>query len=329
MRTLFIGGTRRGYLALKGLLQVGADVVGILSLKQDDHEVERYEEAIRTEAENHDIPWYETKWIRDRDYARIVRDEMNPDIAFVVGCRVLLPAELYLIPRQGTLAVHDSLLPQYRGFAPLNWSIINGESTTGVTLFYLNELMDGGDIVAQKAVPIGPTDSGPELYDLVCQATVNLITETYPLLIKGTAPRARQSYSEGSFACSRAPSDGLIDWVKPAAELARLVKALTYPYPGAFTFYEGRKLLVWKAAHLDSPPNYVGRIPGRVIAVWHDEGHVDVLAGEGILRLSEVQLAGESRSKASNVVSSVRATLGLSICDLLERIRLLEGLVGK
>jgi methionyl-tRNA formyltransferase len=150
MRTLFIGGTKRGYLTLKRLIRDGANVVGIVSLLQNAHEVERYEKPIKTLAEEYKIPLYETKWLKDKYYEQIIAENIKPDIAFVVGCRVLLPKDIYKIPSLGTFAVHDSFLPDYRGFAPLNWSIINGEDNTGVTLYCLNELMDGGDIVAQK-----------------------------------------------------------------------------------------------------------------------------------------------------------------------------------
>jgi len=329
MRTLFVGGTRRGYLTLRALLDAGAEIVGVISLRQDEHEVERYEGPIKALAEKANIPHYETKWMKDRDYAELISKELKPEIAFVVGCRILIPREIYQIPPRGTLAVHDSLLPEYRGFAPLNWSILNGEHQTGVTLFYLSDLMDGGDIVAQKRVPIGPDDTAPVVYERICQATVDLILEAYPLLVQGVAPRIKQEYTSGSFACSRTPADGMIDWSKPAVAIYNQVRALTYPYPGAFTYYKGRKLIIWNAKHLDNPPRYVGRIPGRVISISRSEGYVDVLAGNGIVRVFEVQFEGEDRTKAATVITSVRSTLGLQVVDLLERIQELEHQVAR
>jgi methionyl-tRNA formyltransferase len=324
MRTLFVGGTKRGYLTLRALLDGGAEIVGIISLRQDEHEVERYEGPIKALAEKVNIPHYETKWMKDRDYVELISKELKPEIAFVVGCRILIPREIYQIPPLGTFAVHDSLLPEYRGFAPLNWSILNGEDQTGVTLFYLSELMDGGDIVAQKRVPIGPDDTAPVVYERVCQATVDLVLEAYPLLVQGVAPRIKQDYTTGSFACSRTPVDGMIDWSKPAIAIYNQVRALTYPYPGAFTYYTGRKLIVWGAKRLDNPPRYVGRIPGRVIGISKSEGYVDVLTGNGILRVFEVQFEGEDRTEAATVITSVRSALGLRVVDLLERIQALE-----
>src|ERR1044071_2591352 len=223
MTVLFIGGTLRGYLTLKGLVESGAGVAGIVSLRQDDHEVERYEEPIRRLAEDRGIPHRETKWMKDRDYSAWIR-ELAPDVAIIVGCRILIPREVYEAPRLGSLAVHDSLLPAYRGFAPLNWAIINGETQTGVTLFYLNEGMDTGDIVAQRSVPIGLTDTAPQVYERVCQATVDVVLEGCGTLEAGSAPRIPQDPAAGSYTCSRTPGDGEIDWRRPTREIFNLVR---------------------------------------------------------------------------------------------------------
>lgn len=324
MRTLFIGGTKRGYLTLQALGAAGADIVGIVSLLQDEHEVERYEQAIQDLSEKFHIPHFATRWMKDKNYQEIVAQDIKPDIAIVVGCRILLPRDIYEIPPMGTLAVHDSLLPEYRGFAPINWSILNGEDHTGVTLFYLDELMDGGDIVAQERVSIHSDDTAPMVYERVCQATVDLILKAYTLLSEGSAPRIPQNYSTGSFTCSRAPVDGLIDWSQPTVTIYNQVRALAYPYPGAFSFYETKRLMIWKAKPLSDPPTYKGRIPGRVVHVSRSEGYVDVLTGDGILRIFEVQLEGEDKTSAAQIVKSIKSTLGLRTFDLLNRIQTLE-----
>jgi methionyl-tRNA formyltransferase len=326
MRTLFIGGTRRGYQTLAALLDAGANITGIISLRQDEHEADRFEEPIRALAGEHGIPCYETKWLKDRDYAAILRDEIKPDIAYVVGCRILIPPDVYEIPSRGTLAVHDSLLPEYRGFAPLNWSILNGEDHTGVTLFHVSEVMDGGDIVCQKSVPIGPDDTAAEVYERVCQATVDVVLEAHPLLAAGTAPRIPQDYAQGSFTCSRSPAEGEIDWSKSTRAIYDQIRALTRPYPGAYTFLGTKKVIIWAARPMDNAPRYVGRIPGRVVG--RNAGEVHVLTGDGILRLLEVQVEGEASAAAPTVFTSVRATLGLRAADLLERIKKLEELLN-
>src|SRR5437588_769461 len=324
MNILFIGGTRRGYLTLKALLQSGATVSGVISLIQDEHESERFEEAIKVLAEANGIVHYQTKAMKDRDYGRLLADEIRPDVALVVGCRVLIPKSLYSIPPLGMLAVHDSLLPSYRGFAPLNWALINGEQQTGVTLFHLDERMDGGDIVGQRTIAISPSDTAPEVYQRVCTETVALVLDACRLLSEGRAPRTAQHYDAGSFTCSRIPADGAIDWSLPTTTIYNLIRALCFPYPGAFTFYGAEKLFIWSAIPVDADRRYVGRIPGRVVAIAASTGHADVLTGDGILRLLEVQREGYVKTPAATVIRSVRSTLGLRSVDLYARMQLLE-----
>lgn len=329
MRILFIGGTKRGYLTLKALVESGASVNGVISLRQDEHEIERCENMIESFSGEFNISCYETKLFKDKDYAQIISREIQPDIAYVVGSRVMISKEIYELPPLGTLCVHDSYLPEYRGFAPLNWSIINGEDHTGVTLFYLNELMDGGDIVAQTRVPIGPHDTAPLVYERICKATVDIVLETHGQLVEGTAPRARQDYSTGSFTCSRRPTDGMVDWGKSTLDIYNQIRALTYPYPGAFTYFKGERLTICKAKPVERPLRYVGRIPGRIVGISKAEGWVDALTGDGVLRVFEVQVEGGETTAAANVIKSVRDTLGLSVVDLHDRLRALEAEVTR
>jgi methionyl-tRNA formyltransferase len=320
MKVLFIGGTKRGYLALQTLIEAGAELVGVLSLRQDEHETERYERPIAELASKLRVLLYETKWLTDRDYADIIRNRWRPDIAFIVGCRLRLPREIYTAPPAGTLAVHDSCLPQYRGFAPLNWAILNGADHTGVTLFYVTEQVDAGDIVAQQRVPIGPDDTVSEVYERVCAATASLLRETYPLLAEGRAPRRPQDEAQATYTCPRVPDDGLIDWTAGTRAIYNQIRALTHPYPGAFTYLDVRRLTIWRAAPVVPAPHHVGRIPGRVVAVDRSRGTVDVLTGDGVLRLHEVQLEGDDPQPAAAMIRSIRATLGLRIPDLVSRL---------
>lgn len=329
MRILYIGSTMRGYRSLKALVDAGFEIAGVISLQQDEHEIQRYEKPIQELAESRAIPHHLTKWMKDRDYVQWVRDEIRPDIAFIIGCRILIPPAIYRIPRMGSLAVHDSLLPEYRGFAPLNWAILNGEKSGGVTLFYLDEKMDGGDIVLQKSVPITDTDDAPAVYEKICDATIDVILEAGAALATGRAQRIPQNYSAGSFTCSRTPIDGDIDWSRTTREIYNKVRALAWPYPGAFTFHNSRKLFIWKVVPLDPAPVYAGRIPGRVVRCSKEDGTADVLTGDGVLRIIEVQLADEEKCPAADVLKSVRTTLGLHASDLLAQIEALQDRLRK
>jgi methionyl-tRNA formyltransferase len=323
MKVVFIGGTKRGYLTVKALLDCGAQLGGIISLLQDPHETARYEEPIKDLARTHGIPHYETKALKDRDYADLLRTEIRADVGFVVGCRVLLPEDIYRVPPLGMFAVHDSLLPEYRGFAPLNWAVINGETRTGVTLFRLDERMDGGDIAKQRAVEIGRTETAAEVYERVCGATVEVVRDAHRDLLGGKLTTTPQDYSMGSFTCSRIPEDGLIDWSASTQAIFDRVRGLSRPYPGAYTFYQNARLIIW-SAELGPMRRYAGRIPGRVITVAEPEGYVDVLTGDGILRLLEVQQDGEVASPAAKIVRSVKTSLGMTLSQLLARVTELE-----
>ncbi len=319
MKVLFIGSTKRGYLALQTLVEAGAELVGVLSLRQDEHEAERYERPIAELASKLHVPLHETKWLNDRDYADIIRSRWRPDIAFVVGCRLRLPREIYTASPAGTLAVHDSCLPEYRGFAPLNWAMLNGADHTGVTLFYLMDQIDAGDIVAQQRVPIGSDDTAAEVYERVCTATSALLREAFPLLATARAPRLPQDEAQATYTCPRIPDDGLIDWGRETYVVYNQVRALTRPYPGAFTYLDMQRLTIWRAAPVRPAAHYAGRIPGRVVALDRGRGTVDVLTADGTLRLHEVQLQGDNPASPTAVIRSIRATLGLRITDLLSR----------
>ncbi|MBI4549591.1 MAG: methionyl-tRNA formyltransferase [Candidatus Omnitrophica bacterium] len=328
-RILFIGGTKRGYLTLKALLESGANVVGIISLVQDKHEFERYEDSIRDLAGRFNVPHQQTRRIQDREYEELIAERLKPDVAIVVGCRFLIPKSIYSLPPLGTIAIHDSFLPKYRGFAPLNWAILNGEKQTGVTAFFIAEGMDTGDIVSQRTVPIGPDDTAPAVHERVCQETVTLVLEICSSLDRGSIPRLPQKHDQATYTCSRHPEDGLIDWERDTACIYNRIRALAYPYPGAFTYYQGRKLTVWSAATVRNPSVFTGRIPGKVVDISKSEGYADVLTGDGVLRVFEVQREDGPRQPASEVLNSVRDQLGLKISDLLQRIDLLEKALAK
>lgn len=322
MRTLFIGGTRRGYLALQALIESRVDVVGVLSLTQDDHEREHFEEPIRTLAHKRGLPIRETKFMRDAGLESWVL-ELQAEAAFAVGVRILLPKSFYSIFPHGCWAVHDSLLPEYRGFAPLNWAIINDESKTGVTLFQISETMDEGPILLQQPVPIGPKETAPQLYDKICTATADLVQQGHELLRRGEGTLQPQVQAAASFAASRTPADGVIDWNQPTRRIFNLIRALTFPYPGAFTYYQNRRLFVLSAEEFVSSADWAGRIPGRVVKLVPKDG-VDVLTSDGVLRIREVSTDGLNRQCAADVIKSVRVKLGLDLFELNERLLRLE-----
>jgi methionyl-tRNA formyltransferase len=315
-KIVFIGGTKRGFQLLKKLIASGEEITGIIGLREDEHECLKYHRAIEALATRYKIPALITKKITE-DHLRDIREVYQPDLIIIVGWRTILPESIYKYPRYGCVAVHDSLLPNYRGFAPTNWAIINGEKETGVTLFELTGEVDAGPIIGQKKIKISEEDTAPEVNEKVIEATIQLVLENLERLKTGTAIKAFQEEVNATYTCSRLPSDGLIDWSKTTREIYNLIRGLTWPYPGAFTYYQGKKLIIWSAKIPDNSPVFKGRIYGRVVKIL--EGGVDVLTGDGILRVNDVQLEGKERMKANNLIRSVRDTLGIDMVKLMEK----------
>ena len=160
---------------------------------------------------------------------------LAPDFLFSFYYRKMLQAPLLASPARGALNMHGSLLPRYRGRAPVNWAVLHGERETGATLHYMTEKPDNGDIVAQSAVPILPDDTAQEVFDKVTVAAEIALDDVLDALVAGTAPRRRQDLAQGGYFGGRRPEDGIVDWTRDAASIHNLVRAVAPPYPGAFT----------------------------------------------------------------------------------------------
>jgi methionyl-tRNA formyltransferase len=166
---------------------------------------------------------------------------LRPDFLFSFYYRALLPAALLACARRGALNMHGSLLPKYRGRAPVNWAILRGERETGATLHYMVERADAGDIVGQMSVPILADDEAREVLAKVTVAAETILAHSLPQLIAGTAPRRPQTVEPGQYFGRRTPADGRIDWSRPAREIHDLVRAVAPPFPGAFTAVGGER----------------------------------------------------------------------------------------
>ena len=181
---------------------------------------------------------------------------LAPDFIFSFYYRRLLSPPMLATAARGALNMHGSLLPHYRGRAPVNWAILHGETSTGATLHYMSAKPDAGDIVAQRAVPIGPDDTASVVFDRVTQAAASLLDDVLPSLADGTAPRSRNDIAAGSYFGGRRPDDGRIDWNAPAAAIHNLVRAVAPPYPGAFCEVGNRRIrvLATRVAEACPPP---------------------------------------------------------------------------
>jgi methionyl-tRNA formyltransferase len=234
--------------------------------------------------------------------------------------RILRPD---LIQQLRCINVHYAPLPQYRGRANVNWAVINDEPYTAITIHTVVAGLDAGNILFQQLVPIHERATVADLYAALNAIQREQLAATVQRMLDGYAGEPQRA-EDASYGCGRGPDDGEIAWDASTRSIDCLIRGLVAPFPGAYTFFNGRRLIVWRAEPLQNAPRYAGRIPGRVVGVSRSAGHIDVLTGDGVLRVYEVQPEGDARTTAANVVTSVRAALGLRTADLLDRIRALE-----
>lgn len=205
-----------------------------------------------------------------------------PDLIFSFYFRHLLPEEILKLAPRGAYNLHGSLLPKYRGRAPVNWALVHGETQTGATLHVMSARADAGEIVDQEPVPIGPDDSAFEVQKRVTKAGLKILERRLGELRSGTAPRRAQDEREATTFPRRSPEDGRIDWTRSAEEVHNLVRAVTHPYPGAFTDIFGGRTFVWKTRlpHLGAHDNFPGQVraeQGRLYVACGDDRYVEIL----------------------------------------------------
>lgn len=214
--------------------------------------------------------------INAREVVDAVR-ALEPDLLVVVGWTRLLGAELLSVPARGCVGFHASLLPRHRGRAPVNWAILRGETRTGNTMLFLDPGVDTGDIIDQRPVPIHSDDTCATVYERVAAAGAQMLAEHLPALLAGTAPRRSQRAADGDALPRRTPAMGVLDWNRPARAVHDWVRALTKPYPGAFSTLEGHRTMIWHTR----PPNgsEPDGPPGTILATG--PAGVRVAAGRG------------------------------------------------
>jgi methionyl-tRNA formyltransferase len=223
-----------------------------------------------------------------------------------MGWRSLISERVLAAARFGAVGLHESLLPAYRGFAPVNWAVVNGETQTGVTLFYLTTTgVDNGDVVAQAPVPIGEADTAHDVYRRTSRASLELLAAHFDRLLDGTAPRTPQDESRATYACARTPEDGLLDWRSTTREVHNLVRGLAHPYPGAFSYFGDKRYRIWSGRPVELSLPYVGRIPGHIVG-RSAEG-VEVLTGDGAYLVRTAGEDGQEPAPAETLFRSVRA----------------------
>lgn len=232
---------------------------------------------------------------------------MNPDVIVVVAFGQFLSKRLLAAPRFGCINLHASLLPKYRGAAPIQWAIINGEAETGLTTFLLTEEMDAGDILLQERVPISDEDTAGSLHDKLATLGPDVVLQTLDGLEKGMLIPRPQDHSQATFAPKIESTMGQIAWSQPARKIFHLIRGVN-PSPGAYTFFGGQRLKIYAGRIIESDSIFES---GRVIA-FGSEGPI-VRCGEDALELTEVQPAGKRRMSGRDFVNGYKVKAGTKL----------------
>ena len=289
MRLIFMGTPDFAVPCLQSLLDAGHDVCAVFT-QPDKPKGRKFiltPPPVKVLAGEHDIPVFQPLTLKEETVQAQIRD-LKPDAIVVVAYGKILPKAVLDIPPYGCINVHGSLLPKYRGAAPIQWAVINGEATTGVTTMYMAEGLDTGDMLMWEETPIRQDETADELYERLAQMGASLIVKTLDAVQKGTATRIPQGDSQTSYAAMLTKEMGLVDGNKSAPEIHNLIRGLS-TWPVAYTFWNGKKLKLHKSHVVDG----IQGEPGKIIS---EAGYLMVCCGYGTaLELLEVQYEGGKR----------------------------------
>lgn len=298
MRVVFMGTPDFSVGTLKALAVAGHEIVGVVS--QPDKPKGRGKNLqptpVKEAAMELGIPVYQPKKVRDPEFLEVLK-ELNPEVIVVVAFGQLIPKAILELAPYGCINVHASLLPKYRGAAPIQWAVIDGEAETGVTIMRMDEGLDTGDMISKVTVPVLADETGGSLFDKLSEAGAKLLVETLPSLEDGTAVFEKQpEESPTAYAGMIKKSMGDLDWTRPAEELERLIRGLN-PWPSAYTKMDGKTLKIWKAQVLEEEREE-DYMPGTILLT--DQQEFMVQTGKGILKITELQLEGKKRMDTSS-----------------------------
>ncbi|MGN0361422.1 MAG: methionyl-tRNA formyltransferase [Bilifractor sp.] len=322
MRIVFMGTPDFAVGTLLAMADAGHEIVGVVT--QTDKPVGRRQElkptAVKAAALQRGFTVYQPAKLRKNPEFLETLKDLAPDVIVVAAYGKIIPPEILSLPKYGCLNVHASLLPKYRGAAPIQWAVIDGEEKSGVTIMQMNEGLDTGDMLARVEVPITADETGGSLFDKLAAAGAKLLVETLPKVEAGTLHPVKQpEESPTPYARMIRKEDGKIEWSLPASKIECLVRGMN-PWPTAFTSLNGKGLKIWKshvvtesahsttspaddvlptgtAAGTSTPSADTPSVPGTVRST---EGGLLVQTGDGLLCITELQLEGKKRMQAAD-----------------------------
>ena len=304
MKIIFMGTPDFAVGTLRSLAEAGHEIALVVS--QPDKAKGRGHAMVPTPvkvvAEELGIPVFQPVKIRE---AKDVLEKTEADVCVVAAFGQIIPASILHMKKYGCINVHASLLPKYRGAAPIQWAVIDGEKESGVTIMQMDEGLDTGDMLAKAIVPLDEKETGGSLFDKLSEAGGRLCVETLAKLEKGEITPEKQGESPTAYASMLDKKMGNIDWNKSAVVIERLVRGLN-PWPSAYTHLDGKTLKIWACDVL--PQSASKGVCGEILEVTKDAIHVQT--GDGILVLREIQLAGKARMDAGAFLRGYKVVPG-------------------
>jgi UDP-4-amino-4-deoxy-L-arabinose formyltransferase/UDP-glucuronic acid dehydrogenase (UDP-4-keto-hexauronic acid decarboxylating) len=304
MRAVVLAYHDIGCVGIEALLRNDIEIVAVFTHVDDSRE-NLWFHSVAELAAARNIPVFAPEDINHPLWVQRIRD-MAPDILFSFYYRNLVKPAILGIPPAGCINLHGSLLPKYRGRCPANWVLVNGETETGITLHHMTAQPDAGDIVFQKRVAISDEDTARSLHEKLARASRELLDESLPRIKNGTAPRTPQDAAQATYYGGRRPADGEIDWTKEPRQIRNLVRAVTRPYPGAFSHLGDRKCLFWAVSTV--PCDADRPLPGTIVST----DPLVIACGGGAVRVDAGQLAegvymtGVQLARELNLVRGMR-----------------------
>ncbi|MGB9596837.1 MAG: methionyl-tRNA formyltransferase [Candidatus Poribacteria bacterium] len=318
MRVVFMGTDKFAVPSLEAVIKSGVDLITVVT--QPDQPKGRGLKLsfspVKECALSYNIPVCQPEKVRDKNFVEKVRNEFQPNLIIVVAFGQILPKSILDIPNFGCINIHPSLLPKYRGASPIQRAIMNGESETGVTLMFMDEGEDTGDIIFQERVPIGITETSESLSEKLAKIAGQMLlkilkNEDGSTVESLNLPRYPQDHSQATYAPKLSKEDGLIDWNKSAFEIHNIIRG-TIPWPGAYTEFNstsGKKMLkIWDSNLSDLPQN-IDAVPGTIIGLTKESGIV-IATGNGSLIANTVQPADKSKMRVRDFMNGYRIKIG-------------------
>jgi methionyl-tRNA formyltransferase len=285
-RILFFGYSEVGYECLALLLERGDNVVALITHEDNPHE-KIWFKTPAVAARERGIPVHTPENVNTPEWRERIA-ALQPDLIVSVYYRHMIGTKILALPRLGAWNMHGSLLPKYRGRAPINWAVLHGESRIGMTLHRMVKSADAGAIVDQEGVDLGPRDTAEQAFRKVLPCAQRVLARQIDALLAGTARETPQDDAQATYFTGRKPEDGRINWAQGSRQIFNLIRAVTDPYPGAFTDVDGTRLMVWWA-ETDSPASKGKRgAPGEVLSV----APLVVATGDGAVELTKIEWRG-------------------------------------